>query len=150
MVSGYHLNGMGSHSTKGSTPQAKGWGTRKGREESPTSHVIYEIVPQPMTGEQMATTSCSSSFVYHDCLITSLPKRGDFFFFLEPSGRCRHYSLPQEPEKLAQHLGLNLRHKSHERRAVNGKRALIEGIMVQKPATPASASPESHPGSISY
>lgn len=29
----------------------------------------------------MATTSCSSPFVYHDCLITSLPKGGDFFFF---------------------------------------------------------------------
>lgn len=28
----------------------------------------------------MATTSCSSSFVYHDCLITSLPKRRDFFW----------------------------------------------------------------------
>lgn len=53
----------------------------KGREESPTSHVIYEIVSQPMTGEQMATTSCSSSFVYYDCLIFSLPKRGDYFFW---------------------------------------------------------------------
>jgi hypothetical protein len=53
----------------------------RGRGESPTSHVIYEIVLQPMTGEQMATTSCSSPFVYHDCLITSLPKRGDYYFF---------------------------------------------------------------------
>lgn len=90
------------------------------REESPTSHVIYEIVPQPMTGEQMATTSCSSPFVYHDCLITSLPKRGDNFFW-SISSRCRHYFLPQEPKKLDQHLGQNLKPKIHEGRLVDGE-----------------------------
>lgn len=72
---------MRSHSTKGRTLQTEGWCAGEGERRKPNFCVIYEIVPQPMTGEQMATTSCSSSFVYHDCLITGLPKRGDQFLW---------------------------------------------------------------------
>lgn len=44
---------------------------------------------------------------------------------MEPLGRCRHYFLPREPEKLTQHLGQNLRHKSRERMG-NGEESFDE------------------------
>lgn len=45
---------------------------------------------------------------------------------MEPPSRCRHYFLPQELEKLTQHLGQNLRHKSLEGKMGNGEESFDE------------------------